>query len=231
MIDGVDGTGKSTVVNTMADHLAQSGKKVYHLKSFWTEHKTHPKAEDLLGYDVIISGEPTSVWVGSAIREELIRNGAPYSGRTAAEAFSLDRHILYTRLIIPLLKAGKTIIQDRGISTSLCFQPIQDPSLTQADVAALTGNALTLEYRPDHLIITDASTDIVMGRIGGRFDKQDDAKFEKREFIEQTKAIFLTPEYQSWFTDHGTKVHILNTDAPLDIMKQHAITLLEQLLH
>lgn len=231
MIDGVDGTGKSTVVNTMAGHLEKAGKKVYHLKQFWSEHKTHPTVADLTDYDVIISAEPTSVWVGSAIREELIRNGAPYSGRVVADAFSLDREILYTRLLIPLLNAGKTIIQDRGVSTSLCFQPIQDPTLSRADIAALHGNALTLDHRPDHLIITDASTATVIERIGGRLDKNDDAKFEKQDFIEQAKAAFLSSDYQALFTEKGTAVHILNTDTSLDIMKQNAIALLQQLLH
>ena len=35
IIDGLDGSGKSLIVNGLADYLKKKGKKVFELKEFW----------------------------------------------------------------------------------------------------------------------------------------------------------------------------------------------------
>lgn len=229
MVDGLDGSGKSTLIDGWAEALVQSGKKVFSLKKYWTEHHTHPSLAELEPYDVILASEPTTIWVGAAIRQELIKEGTVYSAHTIATAFSLDRHIVYQRLIVPLLGQNKLIIQDRGVSTSLCYQPLQYADLTMAKVAALEGNAFTLEHAPDHLIIVDIEPDIALARLNARTGKQDNAIFEKKDFLERARQTFLSPEYQAYFTSRGTSVHILPSQGSIDIMKRESMSLFERL--
>ncbi len=229
MIDGIDGSGKSTIMNAWTEQLISEGKSVFNIKDYWNKHHSHPQAEELQTYDVIISAEPTTVWVGAAIRQEIIANDTNYSALATAAAYSLDRHILYTRLLIPLLQAGKIVIQDRGVSTSLCYQPIQDSDLSVERVASLEGNALALDHRPDHLIIADVDVEKALDRLGGRHEKKDDAQFEKKEFLEKAKQSFLSETFQKNFLSRGTQVHTLNTDENIDIMKTKAIELLSDI--
>ena len=42
VIDGADGTGKSTVLNTWEDFLKQEGNSLFSLKNFWKENNAHP---------------------------------------------------------------------------------------------------------------------------------------------------------------------------------------------
>ena len=68
--------------------------------------------------------------MGRAIRQDLTSNNYSYPAAAIAQAYALDRLILYTKLLIPLLAAGKCVLQDRGISTTLCYQPLTSPELT-----------------------------------------------------------------------------------------------------
>jgi thymidylate kinase len=228
MIDGIDGSGKSTVMEAYAAHLEEMGKKVFFLKPFWLAHGRHPRPEELDGYEAVISAEPTSVGIGKHIRDVLIREGNATT-RALAEAFAADRMVLYKTLLIPLRDAGMLILQDRGISSSLCYQPIHDPSLTPGWVAGLPGNAFALAHAPDHLIIVDAAPEEAIKRLSGRA-KQDYAVFEKEQFLRQARARFLDPDFQRYFTAAGAAVHILNGGAPLAIMQQEAVGLLNTLL-
>ena len=129
IIDGPDGSGKTNIMYGLAAYLRKQGKKVFDLKDYWRHSRSLPEPEDLYMYDVVLSAEPTFSLVGGAIRDELIRtNKRYYSTLAIATAFSLDRLILYKRIIIPLLEKGKTVIQDRSFTT--CIRPSKPrPSL------------------------------------------------------------------------------------------------------
>ncbi len=225
IIDGIDGSGKSTIIQAWSEQLQNQGKEIVSLKDYWNTNNEHPTLAEVEHADVIISAEPTTVWVGAGIRKEIISNSTDYSALSTANAYSLDRLMLYKRLLIPLLEKGKTIIQDRGVTTSLCYQPIQDSSLSRSIIKELEGNRLALEHSPDHLVIADLSPEVAMQRLGSRHDKNDNAQFEQKSFLEEARKTFLEEEYQNIFTERGTKIHTLNTGASIDIMKQEAIKL------
>jgi thymidylate kinase len=68
---------------------------------------------------------------------------------TTAHAFALDRQILYNKFILPALKAGKTIIQERGVVSSLVYQPIQMENLTLRDLLNIDGNNIAIRNAPN----------------------------------------------------------------------------------
>ncbi len=231
IIDGIDGCGKSTILDFWVEHLKNQGKKIFVLKEYWKENHRHPLPEEVSDYDVIISAEPTYVWSGAGIRQEMIRNGTDYSARAIAHAYALDRMVLYKRLLVPLRESGKIILQDRGVSTSLCYQSVQAGGLLQNEIAEIEGNAYALEHAPDHLVLTHMPIDQALKRVGGRTEKNDDALFEKADFLTKAQDCFLSDEYQHHFTSRGTKIHLLNSAFSLDIMKTTSEELLQDLLH
>src|SRR3989339_1280935 len=188
MIDGIDGSGKSSVIQAFKEHLAGQGTAIFDLKKYWKEQDRYPELNEFKSYDFIFSCEPTRVGIGQIIRDELIKQGNNYPTRAIAEAFSLDRLVLYNKIIIPLLKAGKCLIQDRGISTSLAYQPSN--KLTLDDIKNLTGNKLALKYRPDHLILLDVDPQQALQRLKGRTNKNDGAIFEKLNYQKKNAKEF-----------------------------------------
>lgn len=231
MIDGIDGSGKSTDVQAWKEYLADQGNAIFDLKHYWQTNGKYPELEELKSYDFIFSCEPTYAGVGKVIREELVKVGTNYPHRAIIEAFSLDRLVLYNKIIIPLLAMDKIVIQDRGVSTSLAYQSLQSAEFDFAKIAQFPGNALALANRPDHLVIAKISADKAASRLSGRFDKNDNAIFEKLDFLKKASENFYSPEFQKIFTDRGTQIHYLNAESEIDIMKQEAIDLLKTLIN
>lgn len=229
MLDGIDGSGKSTIISAWKDTLASQGKSVFELKSYWREHNAHPPFELLMEYDVIVSAEPTYVGVGSAIRTEMITHGSAYTATATAQAYALDRLILYTKLLVPLRAAGKCIIQDRGVSTSLCYQPIQG-NITMEEVAAIEGNTYCLSHAPDVLVLAHIEPAAAIARLGARTEKDDNSFFEQASFLQSAHAVFHSDSYQSLFSDRGTQIQILDTSVSEKEMIDSAQAVLSNLV-
>lgn len=230
IVDGIDGSGKGTVVDYFKQHFLGKGKKILDLKDYWRRKHTLPQPEDLKPYDLIISAEPTFSLVGLAIRDEIVRhNNRVYSALATAQAFALDRFILYQRIIIPALESGKMVIQERGVTTSLVYQPIQKESLTLAKILSLEGNQHALEYRPDYLIITILDPKEAIRRLNKRKKKRDFAIFEKEKFLNQAQSRFKAVWFKKIFSRRGTKIFYLDTAGAKKENKEKAIRLLKQI--
>lgn len=229
MIDGVDGSGKSTIVKGWKEFLTAKGNTIFDLKEFWLKQGRYPEPEEIKSYDFIFTSEPSYVGIGKVIREELTRNGTNYSEPAIAEAFSLDRLILYRKVVLPALATGQCVIQDRGVSTSLCYQAISG-NLSLKFLSELPGNAQALEHSPTHLVIAQIEAKKALERLGKRSEKQDNVIFEKIDFQTKAAALFYSPEYAQLFTAHGTEVHYLPVDAEIGIIKTKATELLQKLL-
>lgn len=231
IIDGIDGSGKSTVLEAWKKYLTSQGNAIFDLKEYWKKTGHYPELSEIKSYDFIFSAEPTYVGMGKVIREELIKNGTKYSTEAIAEAYSLDRLILYTKIIIPLLKEGKCVIQDRGVTTSVAYQSLGKNGLAMNKIAKLPGNALAIKNRPDYLVLLKISAKATMERLRKRLDKKDNVIFERLKFQEQARKKFLSSAYQNIFTKAGSKIHCLNAETKIDIMNKEAVDLLRSLLH
>lgn len=232
IIDGIDGSGKDTILDAWVAHLAAQNKKIFHLKEWWKKHHAHPEPEDLEEYNVLTSAEPTYVWFGAAIREEFIRaSKRKYSAKAIAQAFSLDRLVLYKRVILPAQKQGVLILQSRGVSTTLAYQTAQgDPNVTPEYIMKLRGNTFALKHAPDVLFIADLDPAIAVQRLAARSEKQDQSIFEKEKFLEKLRANFRADWYRQIFESRGTKVVYFPTEDSLDRMKEKAVAELQRLL-
>ncbi len=228
MVDGIAGSGKSTVLRAVQTWASEQNHRVFKLHD-WNEVEP-PRFEQLPDADLYFTYEPTRSWIGRAIRYELSQTDKPYSGRSLAHAFALDREIMYRRLIIPALEAGKTVIQDRGVCTSLVYQPLMDASLSLEEVQSLPGNQLALQYPPDHLIFTKISAQEACKRIDCR---EDDSKgvFAQLSFLEKLELRFQEPWLKELFETHRTTLHELDTSGSIHDSITRTQTLINDLLN
>jgi thymidylate kinase len=163
-------------------------------------------------------------------REELIAKGTDYPSLAIAEAYALDRMILYKKFFIPALAAGKTIISDRSVSTSLVYQTISDPTITYEIIRTLPGNAVALSCPPTDLILFQIDPEVGLARLASRFDKNDNAIFEEADFQKKAYAKFMGSEFQAIFKDLGTDIHYLAADAEPAIIQAKSMDLLKKIL-
>ncbi len=227
VFDGIAGSGKSTLIRAVKSHMLSQGKRIFDLSDWTKEHHEPPRFEDIADFDVYLTFEPTKYWVGAAIRFELSHE--QYSGLVHAYAFSLDRQIQYNRLIIPALIAGKTIIQDRSASSSIVYQPIMQGGPKLEELIKLPGNALALEFAPDHIIITNIDPQ----KLSDRLKRDDDSKglYENIEYLQKVNERFQSDWFSELFTKNSTCVHHFNTDVPKSDMENNIIKLISSILN
>lgn len=97
--EGVEGSGKSTQIALLAQTLTAEG------------------------HDVLVTREPGGHVIGEHIREVLLNpDGADMSDRTEALLYSAARAQLVDSVIQPALDAGKVVLTDRFVDSSLAYQ-------------------------------------------------------------------------------------------------------------
>ncbi len=213
MVDGLDGSGKGAIVDALQKWAELKGMSVLDLRSYCSEKNAFPEPEEVANYEAVVSAEPTFCYIGKAIREELVRAiDRRYSAITLAQAFALDREILYKKVLIPAIKAGKYIFQERGISSSLVYQPVQE-HIQLTELIRLSGNRTAMQFAPALFIIATVKPETVMKRLGIR-DKKDNSIFDNLEFQKNIDSRFRSDWLRQLFEQHGSKVVYLNTDEP-----------------
>jgi thymidylate kinase len=75
IIDGIDGSGKGIIIQALKEYY----ERFFDLKEYTKEHKQYPKIEEIK-HDIIFSSEPTYLYAGAAIRDELLKGINKYSG-------------------------------------------------------------------------------------------------------------------------------------------------------
>lgn len=212
MVDGIDGSGKGTAIAGYTALLRRQGKRIFDVSAYAKRFHRLPEPKDFKKHDVILSAEPTYAFIGRGIREEIVRaHDRAYSAWVTAQAFALDREILYRRVIIPALEQGKMVIQDRGVTTSLVYQPAQRERITMRELLSLSGNKLALHYRPDVLVIVDVDVAVAVRRLFGRHAKRDNAIFERRTVLQKLRKGFQAKAFHAMLMDRGTAIVSWNT--------------------
>ncbi len=214
MVDGLDGAGKGVVINALKEHFEKTGRRIFDLRAYWKETNDIPELSQVADYDVICSSEPTFSMVGKVIREEIVRdNERKYSGLTTAHAFALDREILYRKLLLPARQAGKIILQERGVVTSVVYQPVQLERMNLADILNLPGNRLAIKNSPDILLILQVEPAEAIRRLQER-GKKDHAIFENLVFQRKLGLRYESGWLKKLFETRGSRVIYLDTSPP-----------------
>lgn len=99
-MEGPDGSGKSTQIELLKEHLSQ------------------------LGYeDIIITREPGGTVISEAVRELILNKEYTEMGyMTEALLYAAARAQLVSQIIKPALEAGKAVISDRFVDSSAVYQ-------------------------------------------------------------------------------------------------------------
>ena len=235
MTDGPDGAGKGVVLDAIKAREINSGKKVFDVQEFSEYYGYYPSVEDVdedEEHEVVITHEPGYCGVGLYIREELIdKNDRDYSVPAIAEAYSLDRALLYQRTVLPCLEAGKTVVQSRSISTSLAYQPAMksidtkmfnndNDFMTFSDILNLRGNSFVKNYLPDLFLVTLVQDEKVLEARWKERSKDDNAIFENLEFQRKLIEIYSSGDINWYFKTGGCEIALIDTSLTIEDTKK-----------
>ena len=149
MIDGPDGSGKSTQHNLLAEYLRNSGRRIVCVR------------------------EPGTTGVGEAIRSVLL--DVRHRGMTVETELCLymgARAQLIVEVIRPTLSGGRDILSDRFLGSTIVYQGIAGGLGAQRvlDLAGLTGCNLDA----DLYIVLDVTVEEAHRRRQGKPDRMEE---------------------------------------------------------
>lgn len=141
MLDGPDGAGKSTQVGLLADWVRQSGLTCETVR------------------------DPGGTAIGDQIREILLSNkNAAMNAACEALLYMASRAQLWSEVIAPALTAGKCVISDRWVSSTIAYQAVAG-RLGTDEVVRIAAASLERVW-PDLTLIVDLPSERGLGRVG-----------------------------------------------------------------
>lgn len=165
-IEGIDGTGKSTLAAALGEALRARGK------------------------GVVVSSEPTKGRYGMRVRELETKGREGVTAEQEAELFLRDREEHVREAIGPGLAAGKLVVLDRYYFSTMAYQGARG-----MDPKAIERANLAIAPPPDLLVILELPVSEALERITRKRGSVPDA-FEEAEYLERVKAVFDGIEFR-----------------------------------
>ncbi len=150
--EGADGCGKTTQLELLADYLKEKNK------------------------EVIITREPGAKGLGEKIREILLNYDGEVSDRCESFLFLADRAQHIDMIVNPAVEAGKIVLCDRHIDSSVAYQGygrgLDIEQIDRLNMLATNGR------RPDLTLVFDIDVETSMKRVGKEKDRMESAGVE-----------------------------------------------------
>lgn len=203
VLDGMDGSGKSTQLSKLHTYLFSKDKRIR----------------------ILSTREPTFGKHGQKIRAMLAHEKDPYaSGLELLDLYIADRDEHLRNVIVPFLSRHDgnipIVLCDRYYYSTIAYQATQGVALEQV----LARNKMFLQ--PTLAFILTCSPEIALSRI---HKERAEEKFEKLEFMTQLRKHFLSLPHQ--IPDSIVLVDSSGTqDETFEIIKTAVDTLLEETL-
>jgi dTMP kinase len=169
-LEGVEGSGKSTQIDLVENHLQE------------------------LGFEVIITHEPGDTEIGRNIRKILLD---PANDKLVPKAelmlYLADRAQHLSEVIVPNLKAGRVVISDRYVDATWAYQGFARE--LDCDLIKRLNNIATDNLDPNLTLLLDIDPAISLQRAKAVTAKEnttgDRIEAEKIKFHQQVRAGYL----------------------------------------
>lgn len=160
--EGIDGCGKSTQLNLLAEYL---------------------KSKDL---EVIITREPGAAGLGEKLREILLNYEGEVSSNCEAFLFLADRAQHIDTLVKPAIESGKIVLCDRHTDSTVAYQGYgRGVDLNQIK---LLNKIATSSFSPDLTFVFDLDVEVAQTRVGKNKDRLESAG---KEFHNKVREGYL----------------------------------------
>ena len=160
-IEGIDGSGKTTLARNISSLLEQQG------------------------FNTLLTKEPGDSELGKEIRELVCAKNISISPLAQYLLFAADRAQHFTELIIPALKNNKLIICDRLADSSLAYQSYGNG--VDREIVKSINTWSMQKIMPDLTIFVRIPVEIALERCGKRGSL---SLYEKKEFLNKVAHGF-----------------------------------------
>ena len=169
--EGGDGSGKTTQVQLLADHLRGCGR------------------------EVVSTREPGGTELGREIRK-LILHGGEVCPKAEALLYAADRAHHIATVVRPALERGAVVLADRYLDSSVAYQGVAR-ELGLEEVRELSLWA-TDGLMPHLTLLLDVPVDVGSSRVGGKQDRIESAGTEFHQAVRDEYLKLADADPDRW---------------------------------
>ena len=192
--EGADGCGNTTQLELLAQYLKEKNK------------------------EVIITREPGAKGLGEKIREILLNYEGEVSDRCESFLFLADRAQHIDMIVNPAVKAGKIVLCDRHIDSSVAYQGygrgLDVEQIDRLNMLATNGK------RPDLTLVFDIDVETSMKRVGKEKDRMESAGVE---FFNRVREGYLELAKQE-----PERICVLDATKSIDEIHKEVVKIVEE---
>lgn len=198
-IEGPDGSGKTSVIKALAARLRERG------------------------IDLITTREPGGSPIAEQIREVILRvDNTAMDYRTEALLYAAQRRQHLVETIEPALRAGKMVLTDRFVDSSIAYQGMAR-DISVEEVWEINKFAIK-DQMPALTLLIDVPAEVGLARIyAARGERQfDRLDREGLEFHERVRQAFLDLEARF------DRIHLVNGDQSVEDVVADCLLIMEE---
>lgn len=198
--EGPDGAGKTTVLEQVLPVLQEKG------------------------YDIVTTREPGGVEIAERIRDVILDvNHVAMDSKTELLLYMAARRQHYVEKVLPALEAGKVVLIDRFIDSSIAYQGAGRG--LDKDIITRLNDFATDGRKPDLTLYFDVESEIGLARIAKNTEREvNRLDLEKLDMHKRVREGYLT------LTEQEKRIVTIDASRELaDVVSETLHTILEQL--
>lgn len=198
--EGPDGAGKTTVLEQVLPVLQEKG------------------------YDIITTREPGGVEIAERIRDVILDvNHVAMDNKTELLLYMAARRQHYVEKVLPALEAGKVVLIDRFIDSSIAYQGAGRG--LDKDIITRLNDFATDGRKPDLTLYFDVESEIGLARIAKNAEREvNRLDLEKLDMHKRVREGYLV------LTEQEKRIVTIDASRELaDVVSETLHTILEQL--
>ncbi|CDO18208.1 dTMP kinase [Streptococcus gallolyticus] len=198
--EGPDGAGKTTVLEQVFPVLQEKG------------------------YDIVTTREPGGVEIAERIRDVILDvNHVAMDSKTELLLYMAARRQHYVEKVLPALEAGKVVLIDRFIDSSIAYQGAGRG--LDKDIITRLNDFATDGRKPDLTLYFDVESEIGLARIAKNTEREvNRLDLEKLDMHKRVREGYLA------LTEQEKRIVTIDASRELaDVVSETLHTILEQL--
>ncbi|MCZ8535537.1 dTMP kinase [Psychrobacillus psychrodurans] len=175
------------------------------------------------GYDVVMTREPGGIMISEKIRNIILNNEhTMMESRTEALLYAAARRQHLVEKILPALEAGKIVICDRFIDSSLAYQGFAR-GIGVEEIWAINKFAIG-ETMPEKTVLFDVDPEVGLSRINAHKDREKNRlDVENLAFHQKVRAGYL-----SLVERYPERIQVIDASQPLEKVLEETYRVIKQ---